>query len=188
VGGSLFDWPHLAAALMDWVRMQPQAVNVLVAGGGGLAEFVRDAHKRFSLDEETSHWMCVDLLSVSAALLASLLPETVRVATLADLREHVAGSATTHIVVLCPTQFLRVDEPKRDHRLPRNWSVTSDSIAARIAEVLSADELVLLKSADPLGSGQPFGGLVDGYFAEAARDLSNVRLVNLRRFFEEGST
>jgi aspartokinase-like uncharacterized kinase len=58
--------------------------------------------------------------------------------------------------------------------------VTSDSIAARIAGILDAEELVLLKSADPPAQLQP--PYVDEYFVQAAEGLTCVRSVNLRRY------
>ena len=69
--------------------------------------------------------------------------------------------------------------------LPRSWQVTGDSIAARIAECLGADELVLLKSTDPPSTPSrriaSRLGLVDGFFGEATDRLRRIRFVNLRR-------
>jgi aspartokinase-like uncharacterized kinase len=68
--------------------------------------------------------------------------------------------------------------------LPHGWHVTSDSIAARVAECLGAAELVLLKSAPPpsdLSEAMDAAtGYVDGHFAVAARELRSVRCVDLR--------
>ena len=67
--------------------------------------------------------------------------------------------------------------------LPCTWQVTSDSIAARVAARIGADELVLLKSTLPSAASDleywSRHGFVDGYFASAAAGLA-VRAVNLR--------
>jgi hypothetical protein len=68
--------------------------------------------------------------------------------------------------------------------LPASWDDTSDSIAARLAQVLEAADHVLLNSALP---PQPKSlqkkdetRFVDAFFPIAAGCLRVVRLVNLR--------
>jgi aspartokinase-like uncharacterized kinase len=68
--------------------------------------------------------------------------------------------------------------------LPPSWDVTSDSIAARVAHLLRARELVLLKSA-PLPPRVDRDeaarlGLVDPAFPEISSRLARVFYVNLR--------
>ena len=54
------------------------------------------------------------------------------------------------------TGFMRQIEPRlQGSKLPYGWSVTSDSIAARVAAVLAAGELVLLKPALPCKNRKP---------------------------------
>jgi hypothetical protein len=81
--------------------------------------------------------------------------------------------------------FLTSEEARADgESLPHSWQVTSDSIAARLAQVTRAGELVLLKSALPRrGATWPdvvHEGLVDRYFPAAVTHVSQVRIVNLR--------
>jgi hypothetical protein len=68
--------------------------------------------------------------------------------------------------------------------VPCDWTVTSDSIAARVARALSA-ELVLLKSVSlPPGTGiarAVHSQYVDRCFLRAAVGLHRIRCVNLRQ-------
>jgi aspartokinase-like uncharacterized kinase len=172
VGGSLLGWNGLAVALNSWMGEQSPAVNVLVAGGGDFAEAIRRMDAAHGLGEEAAHWLCVDALAVTAPLLGAIgnLPVVQR------SEEFPVEMPST--CVFDPAPFLHDVE----HRLfatplPHRWSVTSDSIAARIAEYLSARELVLLKSCLPEAT---MTGYVDDYFSVAAANLSSVRCVNLR--------
>lgn len=175
VGGSLFDFPQLAPALRDWLAAQPSAQNVLVAGGGKLADAIREADRRFSLGEETSHWLCIDALRVTARLLQGLLHEARLITVLPQLEAGIVEADPTGTIVFCPEDFMR-----NERSLPHAWSVTTDSIAARLAEVLQADELVLLKSSEPPTDTADMGGYVDEYFPIAARNVRKIRFVNLQ--------
>src|SRR5262249_4553585 len=77
-----------------------------------------------------------------------------------------------------------------DDGLPPSWTVTSDSIAARVAETAGASRLVLLKSVDVPG-GMPWpeaiaNGWVDDYFPTAvARLRCPVGVVNFRQWLAD---
>ncbi len=183
VGGSLFGFAGFVAALNGWLAEQPPAVNVLIAGGGKLADVIREADAAWGLGDEAAHWLCVDVMGVSARLLATLLPDCRWEAAWDDLLPVLNASDGRQPIIFSPVQFLRQIEARLPPRpLPHSWSVTSDSIAARIAQVLSAGELVLLKSADLAGQTSDRPPYVDDYFATAAQGLNHVRFVNLRRF------
>lgn len=181
VGGSLFDSPQLATALRAWLNTQPPACNVLVAGGGKFADLIREADRRFSLGEETSHWLCIDLLRVTARLLAALLPEARLVMDLAQLNAELAVTDAAGPIVFCAKHFMQDDQS-----LPHSWSVTTDSIAARLAESIQADELVLLKSSDPPADTEELGGYVDRSFPLAVRNVKKIRFVNLKAWMPRG--
>jgi len=122
-------------------------------------------------------------MGVSARLLATLMPDCRWETAWDGLLPLLGAGDGRQSIVFSPVQFLReveTDLPPRP--LPHSWSVTSDSIAARIAQVLPAGELVLLKSADPPGDAATRPPYVDEYFATAAQGLNRVRFVNLRRF------
>ena len=182
VGGSLLDWPQLPQALLAWLAQQPAGWSVLLAGGGPLANVVRQADAAFGLGEEVCHGLCIDLLGASARLLAAILREPDTLAgSLAEVRERIP-TAPAGRVIFDPRSFLALDTV-----LPHAWSVTSDSIAARLAEAIAADELVLLKSVDPPEDATlaqlVASGTIDGFFPRAAAALTGrVRIANLRSF------
>ena len=178
LGGSLLDVPDLAPTLRRWLARQPAMASVMIVGGGPLADVIREAFGRHGLSQEAAHWLCVRVLGVTAELVARLLPEARFVRRLDDLL--VASTLT----ILDPESFLR-DEPRLvPSPLPHSWDVTSDSIAARLAAILHADELVLLKSdLPPTGStlcDAATASYVDPYFPFASAELPAIRCVNLR--------
>lgn len=189
VGGSLLEFPDLAQTLRQWLELQAPAPTVLIAGGGKFADVIRDADVRFRLGEEAAHWLCIDALGVTARLVARLLPEAeLECGELVCLSERLnlaaLGNGIPPLIVFDLQKFLRNEEPSRPHPIPHAWSVTSDSLAARLAEVLAANELVLLKSASGTSHGSPNAaseaGFVDAHFPRASERLPFVRCVNLR--------
>ncbi len=184
VGGSLFDLPDLACRLCEWLSRQSPAHHLLLAGGGPLVDQVRQWHALCPLEEAAAHWMCVDLLTVSAHLLHARLPEIPLVEDDRLLCQRVGLRGCT---IFGPAVWMRHGEPKLPGTgLPQTWEVTSDSIAARLAIVLGAEELVLMKSALPKngldGGIRAFSaaGCVDPMLARLVEELPPIRLVNLR--------
>jgi len=183
VGGSLLDFVPLPAAIREYLAATAPGPTVLLAGGGELCDVIRRHDRCYGLGEEASHALCVQLLDVSAAMLSRLLPEAPFLADWEALKRRLELENPSP-VVFGPSSFLGDVEPRLPGRpLPRNWSTTTDSIAARLAESLDA-ELVLLKSAPPppgsLGELSA-AGYIDGDFPHAARPLHRVTLVNLRK-------
>jgi aspartokinase-like uncharacterized kinase len=180
VGGSLLLWEELPRRLQDWLDRQPAALYVLVAGAGPLGDFVRRADETFRLGQERSHRLCVEALSVSARLLSHLLGNVPIVDSLDALRgRSLASPCVFHV-----RAFLNEVEAHADGSvLPHTWDVTTDSIAARLAECLAADALVLLKSCDPpAGTMEEASraGYFDRHFPQAAASLPRVVCVNRR--------
>ncbi len=181
LGGSLLDWAPLREAVPTWLGAQPPAKTVFVVGGGDLAEALRRLDQCLALGEETSHWLCIRAMGVTARLAAALWPQVTLATQLAELADPPGGTW-----VLDTEDFLRREEPYLPGaRLEHRWSVTSDSIAARVAQALGADELVLLKSALPPASPlacktAAAAGYVDGFFPQASQGLPLLRAVNLR--------
>jgi 5-(aminomethyl)-3-furanmethanol phosphate kinase len=183
VGGSLLGWPGLRDGLRAWLASQPAGENILICGGGALADVIRRADREFALGEEAAHWLCIDLLSVTARVLAVMLRNVPLVETYDELAAQIAaGEGGT--VVFDPREFLREREASFPGRpLPHGWNVTSDSIAGRLAEVMGATEVILLKSAEPTSASLAelaAAGYLDRHFPALSLGGVDVRMVNLR--------
>jgi aspartokinase-like uncharacterized kinase len=179
LGGSLLsleDWPD---RLRQWLAVQTPARSVLVVGGGKVADVVRELDRDHKLDEFESHWMCIAAMAVNAWRVAEVL--SVRVSGAQDL---LASPNVYELCVIDPWRFLRDEECHLvAEPLPVGWHVTSDSIAARVAHVMHADELVLLKSCLPVSGDMgdlAATGYVDAYFPHATQSLPRVRCIDLR--------
>jgi aspartokinase-like uncharacterized kinase len=183
LGGSLLDWPEWPTQFRRWLARQPEARNILIAGGGALADEVRRRDSVVGLDPSTAHWLAIGAMSTNIAAVRRLLPE----AMCADRWEDIQPSNESgSLIAFCPRDFLRRIEPSAPgSRLPHSWDVTSDSIAARLAAVLGAQELVLLKSASPPPEVTSLWqlaqvGYVDPCFPRFASGIAAVRSYNLR--------
>jgi aspartokinase-like uncharacterized kinase len=102
---------------------------LVVPGGGGFADAVRDHDRRFSLRDETAHRMAILAMEAFGLLLVELIPGAVP-STRLD---------ATSTAVLLPGTLLAGDP------LPASWEVTSDSIAAWVAGEARAERLILVK-------------------------------------------
>jgi aspartokinase-like uncharacterized kinase len=173
VGGSLFDQPDLGERLRRWVG-QVDAPVLLVPGGGAGADVIRQLDQAHRIGEEAAHWLALRVLTVNAHFLAALLDAPV---------QFEPGKPPLPLAVLDPHAFCQADEGGPG-ALPHSWHVTSDSIAARVAE-RSGARLALLKSIE-LPSEITWeiaghGGQVDEVFANVvARAGLRVKWVNLR--------
>lgn len=186
VGGSLYDLPDLGCRLGAWLETVRQPI--LVPGGGTTADVIREFDHRHGLGDEASHWLALRALTLNAHCLALLLP---RAEVITDLLGLPMLWERGVLPILDAHAFARADEGRPGH-LPHRWDVTSDSVAARIAQVATAAELCLLKSIDlPLGVSWPAAaelGLVDRYFPRVVAGESGrlrVRVVNLRTWLWE---
>ncbi len=178
VGGSLFDLPDLPSRLANFLADFSRPRPVATAGGGPAVGVIQGWSRLHTLREETAHWLAVKALTLSSLMLAEAFPGFRRVTSAAQFPD---AWSENRIPLLDPSSFL---EDMDAGRLPRRWIVTSDSIAARMADHLRAPELVLLKSVTP-EEGMTLeaaarSGIVDAYFPTAARDVPRIVVVNLR--------
>lgn len=151
VGGSLLGTEEFPERLVDWLDELSPGPCVLVAGGGGMVDELRRLDELRPLGEAAAHWAAISIMDVTAWLLATWLQFDVT-SDYAGLQDRLFDAEEP--IVFAPGRFLREVEPKLlGTRLAKNWEVTSDSIAVRLATVLVADEVILLKSAPPKSAG-----------------------------------
>ena len=181
LGGSLLNRPEWPASLTRWLEVQPAMRNILLVGGGLAADAVRSFDKAHLLDPLASHRAAVEALGLSLHMAAAVLPQT-HIITSLDALE---GNFSSHRLELFDVRpFMQREEKRVDaNRLPHDWSATSDSIAARVAQVYEANRLVLLKSALPVDCNDwesaAESGLVDSYFPQAVQGIPDACCVNL---------
>ncbi|OPX61645.1 MULTISPECIES: uridylate kinase [unclassified Methanoregula] len=125
LGGSLCPHvPELATVFRNSARPL-----VIVPGGGPFADAVR----KVQTDDDSAHWMAVAAMDQYGWYISSY-----GIGTTASLQ------VPDRPAVLLPYCSVRQYDP-----LPHSWDVTSDSIAAWVANVLGLD-LLVLKSVDGL--------------------------------------
>lgn len=162
LGGSLLslrDWPGLVAAL---VADQPSPLTIVV-GGGEMVDALRRIDAVDPQPAAMMHELAIAAMDVTARLMAQAIG--------LPLSDRAAAGRS---VILRAGAWLAVDD--RGSRLPHDWSVTSDSIAATVAAE-QGDSLVLAKRVPPDGADLErlaASGWVDRYFPRAARGLRTI--------------
>ena len=123
---------------------------LVVPGGAWFADAVREADRRFALPATTSHHMAVLGMEQFGWLLSELIPGAERCA---DPARAPVGRTAVLLPAALPLEGL-----------PAAWEVTSDSIAAWVADKAGAGRLVLVKEVDGLfaqwpAQGEPIGAI-----------------------------
>jgi aspartokinase-like uncharacterized kinase len=153
----------------------------VIVGGGRGADFLRELDLLHGIGEKRSHALAMGMLELTARIAAAIVPGLEVVEILADLPTVWARGVGA---VLNPRIALEDDDRGETESLPHSWAVTSDSIAARVADRLGARELRLFKSRGLHGvatrSEAARSGLVDAYFPAAAARWNTVTVINLR--------
>jgi aspartokinase-like uncharacterized kinase len=184
VGGSLYDRPDLGPGLRAFVERLDAPKVLIVAGGGVVANAVRDLDSWQGLGDETAHTLAMISLWVPMQALAAIA--------------KIPRSSTTDGLEwwrqLPPRLFLKpfgflIEYEQKFGPVPHTWDLTSDSIAVYAAAVGKA-RLILLKSVD-VPAGTPWEeaaarGWVDRHFPDvvAAHGL-RVEVINFRRWLDE---
>jgi len=160
IGGSLVESGSAESILETLIAVGRPVV--VVPGGGAFADAVRAAQKRLGFSDTAAHDMAILAMHQTAQVLCELQPRLRAAETLDEIATVVTEG---RLPVWLPLR-LSAD----DSTIPRDWSITSDGLAARLAERLGGARVVLVKSCDvPAGataSELAAQGIVDPVFAE----------------------
>lgn len=115
---------------------------LVVPGGGDFADAVRETYQKYGLGETAAHHMAVLAMDQYGYLLNHLIPESFLIDKLdLPLSEIHSGC----VPILLPSVVIKQRDP-----LPHSWQVTSDTIAAWVADRVGCNTLVMLKDVDGL--------------------------------------
>ena len=179
LGGSLLARPDWVAALTRWQETRLPMQTLIIVGGGIAADAVRTFDRSQNLEAQQSHELAIEAMGLSLQMASAALRRT---EVISAIPSAATTEATTQLLDVRP--FLRTAEPEAAGMcLPRDWSATSDSIAARVADVIAAEELVLLKStlprADSTWEQVAEQGIVDEHFPLAVKSVPIAYCVDL---------
>jgi 5-(aminomethyl)-3-furanmethanol phosphate kinase len=174
LGGSIGRDPVLKEWLETMVELGSGRV-VIVPGGGGFADEVREQQELWRFDDLAAHNMAVLAMAQMALMMQGICPALALATSDSDLRRAVQQA---RVPVWLPFEALR---EQRDTLT--NWGVTSDSLAAWLANRLNAEGLLLVKACAIEPSMDVArcvaAGIVDHEFARFTRDAAYaVTLLN----------
>lgn len=180
LGGSVLTHPTLADTIRTLVRLRENQRCLFVVGGGQTADLVRNWSQIHSLSEEQSHWLAIASMELNSHLIQNLMNWRT-VVSQCQAEQYWSDDPSPLLVEM--SEFAREQE-RSGSRIPHDWSVTSDSLAAWVVERWPAYELVLVKSV-PIPRKTSIVqasqlGLVDAYFPQVTQKLRQVSWCNLR--------
>lgn len=159
LGGSLLSQAVLAQFL-ELASQQEKGV-VIVPGGGVFADQVRCTQNQWQYDDTIAHSMAILAMQQMALLFKGLCPD------LNILQQVRSIQANMHEQVIIWSPLISELDTAG---IPANWDVTSDTLAAWLAEQLSIEHLILVKSAqfsvdDSIEQLSDFG-IIDASFTQ----------------------
>ena len=134
LGGSHAASPHLRRWL-EAIAAEAGAI-VVVPGGGPFADAVRRAQASMGFDDVAAHEMAMMAMAQFGRALQSLNPAFLPARSLAAIQRALKEGK---VPVWIPERMARAAG------LPETWKLTSDSLAAWLADRLAAGRLVLVK-------------------------------------------
>jgi aspartokinase-like uncharacterized kinase len=179
LGGSLEKSGTLVDCLDKVDKNYRGRAVVIVPGGGDFADQVRLAQRRWQFDDMTAHNMALLAMQQMALMFKGLKPHFAIAGTISAIRDMISRQTP---VIWSPD----TDQLERAGIKP-GWDVTSDSLAAWLANTLSASELILVKSAG-IDAGQCPAELAEQNIVDKAfcdfigRSTYKITIINKQDF------
>ena len=163
LGGSLTGSDRLLSIIGLTTRARRPVI--IVPGGGPFADSVRALQPKLAIPDPTAHAMALLSMDQMGLYLASL---DHRLAACQTLVQFAHALQDGKIPVWLPYALQHTDTT-----LPTDWTVTSDTLAARLAERIAGASVALVKSC-PVPPDQGLDrltelGIVDPLFAPTVR-------------------
>lgn len=155
IGGSLGRDP----LLREWLKLLSEQGGgrvVVVPGGGGFADQVRDYQAQWRFNDLVAHNMAVLAMVQYAMMMQGLHPGLSLAVDDESVRKVLRNAG---VALWAPFPLLREAPDEMT-----NWDVTSDSIAAWLSNRLNAERLILVKSSPlvaSMRSGTPLAAYAD---------------------------
>ena len=147
VGGSLAkDHYSLKRLCHELSILAKNRRMLIVPGGGEFADTVRKFDKKYNLSCLISHKMAILAMDQFGLFLSGLIPESY----ISYSIENIGNIEQGNLPIFLPSHIMFRENP-----LENSWDVTSDSIAAYIANLLRAEKLLLIKDVDGILSQDP---------------------------------
>jgi 5-(aminomethyl)-3-furanmethanol phosphate kinase len=179
LGGSLSQSDALIKCLNSVEKNYQDRAIVIVPGGGAFADQVRSAQQRWQFDDRTAHRMAILAMQQMALLIKGLKDDFSIARSITNILKQLHRQK---IVVWSP-DIVELDKAG----IQASWDISSDSLAAWLARMISATELVLVKSAiiDASLSLQQLAkhDIVDKGFCDFVRQATfKIQVINQQHF------
>ena len=153
IGGSLF--PDYAIDLADKLK---NTESLIILGGGEFANLIRKYDEDINFSDETNHWTAIECMDIISKLVNDKVKST-KLAYSIDEANEISDKGFTPIFVV--SEFLKTNDP-----FECSWDVTSDSIAAYVADIFDANLLIVtnvngIYTQEPKESGSTFISKID---------------------------
>ena len=156
VGGSLAEDPMTLMQLCHKLSVLAKDHKILVIPGGGeFADIARKFYKKYGFSDLVAHKMGILSMDQFGLFLSDIIVDSFVTYSLEEIRKSAKGK----VPIFLPSTIMFREDP-----LEKSWDVTSDSIAAYIANLLQAKKLLLVTD-------------VDGIFYEDPKKKLDAKLI-----------